>query len=114
MGAKKRFDKIANRVRQFLKTGSKKDLKQVKDELVKFISSTNVYDQALYSDQQSEIKSMLTQLENYEVSKINQPTKADFFCPEVIIPSCLGAVLVAMIAIVIVKRKRKQKVKVTF
>jgi hypothetical protein len=58
-------------------------------------------------ERQSEAKSMLAQLENYEAGKINQPDQSGFFHPEVIIP-LVGAVILAMVVVVIAKRKRRQ------
>jgi hypothetical protein len=96
-------EEIANRARQFLKTGSKKDLKQVKDELVKFISSTNVYDQ----EKQDEAKFMLAKLENYSLQN-NNVQFSRFFRPGIIIPLVFILVLVVFV-VTIVRRRGEQK-----
>jgi hypothetical protein len=113
-GAQKRFNKVLGIANQALKLGSKEQLKTALEEIIKFISSSNIYDQAIYSQQQTTIKELKSKLENYSIDKSNSklPPKSPLW--QKVVPVSLlvilgGAVIVIVKIINIRKRRQKKK-----
>ena len=95
MGAQKRFDKVLKISRQALKLGEKEQLKKALEEIIKFISRNNLYDQTIYSQPQPQktLKELKSKLENYSVdnSSFGLPPKSSLW--KKVIPVSLLVIL---------------------
>nr|CAG8476532.1 5883_t:CDS:2 [Entrophospora candida] len=77
-GAQKRLNKIVILIEKVFTapTPDKKSLQELKEKLSKFISSTNIYDQALYSNQKVSVQRLMKKMENF--LSLNQLTNTSF------------------------------------
>src|ERR1700733_3469576 len=64
LGAQKRFDKLVSKAKAVCQSGNKTQKEQIRDRIVSFLFSTNVYDQALILAEETELKKMRQDLEN--------------------------------------------------
>ncbi|MCE8159295.1 MAG: DUF1768 domain-containing protein [Candidatus Moeniiplasma glomeromycotorum] len=114
IGAQKRFDKVLETANQALKLGEKKQLKKALEEIIKFVSSSNLYDQAIYSQlqQQKALKELKSKLENYSVNNSNLPPKSPLW--KKVVPVSLlvilgGVIMITMIKIINIRKGRQKK-----
>ncbi|CAG8798340.1 13845_t:CDS:2, partial [Cetraspora pellucida] len=74
-GAEKSLTKLLNQAQAALKSGQKTEMEKVKNALLDFLKSTNIYEKTLISEKESEINKMVENLENYSSQNAGSPSK---------------------------------------
>ena len=107
-GAQKRFDKVVEVAHQTLKTEEKEQLKKSLEEIIKFVSSSNIYDQTMYSQQQETIQELKSKLENYLIDnpQSGSPSKSSLWKKVIPVSFLAVSVLVAMVIIINIRKKK--------
>ncbi|WNE41231.1 MAG: hypothetical protein mread185_000688 [Mycoplasmataceae bacterium] len=102
-GTSKKLNLIFNQAEDALKTGE--NIKEIRSRLNNFVLSTDIYEKNLFSQQEKNIKSLLTKLENYSMQSSDSETSSGRFFSAMLIISFFFLVLV----IVLIIKKRKNK-----
>ncbi|CAG8823427.1 8772_t:CDS:2, partial [Racocetra persica] len=77
-GAEKSLTKLLTQAQAALKSGQKTEIEKVKNDLLDFLKSTNVYEKNVASVRESDIEKMIKDLENYSSQKTGSPSKQGF------------------------------------
>jgi len=108
--AKNKVANLTERVNKVLKSKEKSQINILKQELLEYINSNNIY---YPTAQKKEMEKLLTQLENYSTTNNDQNTsKPENFPWKVVIPFLLVGLLVMVILLQVrkkVKIEKKQK-----
>ena len=109
---KVRFDKgltkIINQIERVLNSfPSQKEVQEVKDKILEFISNPNIYCQSTYSNRKSEVQNLLSKLENYSASE--RPIVSDRFSLGVVLPIAAVLLLVILLGVSFVRQRSKKR-----
>lgn len=81
IGANKKLNILLNQAQQVLKAGSKKKSQEIKDQILKFSTNSNIYCQSSWDKRKSEAESLLAKLEIAINSNSERPTNSDVQLP---------------------------------
>ncbi|CFW92880.1 protein of unknown function [endosymbiont DhMRE of Dentiscutata heterogama] len=99
-GAEKKVNFFRNEVEIALKSGKKERIEKLKMQMIEFINADNVF----YESKKSEVRSLLSKLDNYKQQKNNSLEK---FPWKVVVPVSLLAVMLIIIALVVIRKRKR-------